>query len=1166
MVPENVEGNRETLLSQLTTIAASGGGATRVRGRFGEYGQTVLDIECGIYPLHVPLALEGREIFAISSEKANVDTCTRALFDQEKSIRRMIEYALGDFIEYDFENRKFDTVVLPLWEVFVCPSEVVEKALSLLGDVHGELVFSANARDQRQELESLDAGALCLEKHGLAMEGVDLIDEVWLQIYARRRAPSNDDAECAAPDSPRRALVKSCVSLQQRLNAANIVNRSDREMLVARLSAQKRRAEELGAQIDSLKAEMGELTRARDAVQADVDNRGKELSDARAQADRLKEDLAERDERFYAVRAQAVKQAALMQDEIADREARLERLKEEKRERDEKLAQLEAEIRDRDEKLTRLEAITSQQHEKLVEMRAQADRQIAALLDEIDNRDKRIAEFRAQVEPRGTKIARLNERLKAEKKNTDAARKKAAQRLAMYNDVIYSKRYRVGCCLARIKEAPYMVFPYAVKTVLYIARRTKRFAVGRLNAAGGAMTRTGRAAKRKALRLLHARGYGVCVIIPTYKEIEYLDESVNSVLSQTIDPRRVDIILSVNGKDVPYYKHLKRKYRFNRRVKVIYTPKVGLSAARNFALGYVKRDFVTFLDDDDYFTKGYLGELLSHADDDVSIVCGRLVDRIEDALNADTYINKALSQFPGGGKTKDYLKAGSLFSPAWAKLYRTKALKEQMHPFRENLVHTEDIYFWADNFKNLTGFVYCCDAKGSDALVRRVLDNSMSRPSEEKLFQFWIDDRVPLLRHMAEKLSDPEGDVAYKRFLLNKIKSQTKQALNYYKTLDVEKRRKALEIFRAADEFYINKCLFAEKTGVAFCHNFPPASDASAYVASKRLPQIGKLEDAEINWTVVSSDMSNCRVNDNMYYMFYAAFVMGAHIKLPKPSYFNEKVQSAFGKKAFEAVKDRRADYLYSRSMYAGSHDAAYLYKQEHPSAKWYAEFSDPIYMGTDDKPRPMAKRYAGEEAYLNDYWRDIEQKVYDLADVIIFTNENQRAYMLGYNAFPEKNESILRRSVVMTHPVFDPRMSRIIPKDYPLDPARINIAYFGTFYANRGHADMLTLLKNDRVTLHLFVPKPNDLKEIASERVRVNVIVGHLEFLNIASKMDYLYLNDIAFAGEINPYLPSKFADYLSTGTKIIALIREGSVLSGMENKNLIKVTKIEEDFVRYI
>ena len=53
----------------------------------------------------------------------------------------------------------------------------------------------------------------------------------------------------------------------------------------------------------------------------------------------------------------------------------------------------------------------------------------------------------------------------------------------------------------------------------------------------------------------------VTVVIPTYKEIEYLNDAVNSVLNQNYKNNKIQIILSVNGDDENYFNYLKNKYK-----------------------------------------------------------------------------------------------------------------------------------------------------------------------------------------------------------------------------------------------------------------------------------------------------------------------------------------------------------------------------------------------------------------------------------------------------------------------------------------------------------------------------------------------------------------------------------------------------------------------------
>ena len=52
----------------------------------------------------------------------------------------------------------------------------------------------------------------------------------------------------------------------------------------------------------------------------------------------------------------------------------------------------------------------------------------------------------------------------------------------------------------------------------------------------------------------------------------------------------------------------------------------------------------------------------------------------------------------------------------------------------------------------------------------------------------------------------------------------------------------------------------------------------------------------------------------------------------------------------------------------------------------------------------------------------------------------------------------------------------------------------------------------------------------------------------------------------EYNPFLPSKCADYLVTGTKIIAVMQSGSTLSEMKSADLIKAEEPTPEFVAAI
>ncbi len=714
-----------------------------------------------------------------------------------------------------------------------------------------------------------------------------------------------------------------------------------------------------------------------------------------------------------------------------------------------------------------------------------------------------------------------------------------------------------------------------LRRALRRVKRSKAYRLGRglrhpatLPALLARAVRAGGGRLARAARSGLGRVPGVSVIIPTYRPNPYVEECVQSTLRQTIRPGRVEILLVANGPDTAHWQALRQRYAANRRVKVLYTPKAGLSAARNLGLAHARREYVTFLDDDDRLTPGYLAEALAAATPSVNLVCTRLVDECDGRQDPDTYMNRALKAFGRGGDTTDYERTSPLLSSACAKVYRTTMVRDAFDPFDETAAHTEDVLFWAMNFPRLSGKVHCCSADSRESYLRRVVAGSMSRPTEEnpeQLFTFWVTDRLAVIDRLTALLLG-EGTLPYKRFLARFLRAQTSHMVRYWEGLDEEGQARVRAVVNASDNPFLNKGRFSPVQAIAFCHNFSPTVDPSAFVAAKRLRQIDELEGQPLRWDVVSADMSNIKTSDPQFDWFYTRSVVNRHLVVRGPARFHEKAQDRFGHRAFEQVRDLTAEVIYSRSQFAGSHVAALLYKLRHPGVKWYAEFSDPVSVDAAGQPRPTPHGDAPGQQHLRDFWREVERNVYRFADVIVFTNEKQREFMLGRNDRPELNGRVLARSLVLRHPVLPPWYGRILPVAYELDPSFLHVGYFGSFYPNRQCADMLKLLANERVMLHFFVTRPEMLDEYRQERVRVNPVVGHLEFLNIAAKMDYLFLNDIDFDGPVNPYLPSKLADYLSAGAPILAKVNEGTVLSQVSAPALWKVTEVTDEVARQL
>lgn len=655
----------------------------------------------------------------------------------------------------------------------------------------------------------------------------------------------------------------------------------------------------------------------------------------------------------------------------------------------------------------------------------------------------------------------------------------------------------------------------------------------------------------------------VAVIIPTYKPNSYLGECIKSVLKQRYPRRKIVIRLAVNGANEEYYRQLCKKYGFRRGFDVVYAPIAGAQAGRAAALERTSEECLCFLDDDDLLARDFLVNLACHIVGDVQIAATGNVDFDEDTgtENTRTYINLCLLQ-AGEGLHSDLLKLQNLFVTLWGKVIRTELLRDTFDPKYFSVKSADDVIYWCSCFDRLKGRVYVSPPKNELFYRRRLSSGSVTRPDPARQFVFFGQERVDAINILTDIFFSPCSERC-RDFIIGKINAQVWIMHNYYKDLSPEDKQRYLEevVFPAPSPL-MNKSSFAQKEGIAFCQLFSPYICASSYVSPRRLAEIEGLEGQSINWKVICWELDNCRKRDEKYFKYYARARFGERVLLKGPGSFGEQFQEAWALQAFEKVKSLSCDYIYSRSMWPSTHHAAYLYKKAHPEVKWYAEFGDPLYTDTTGELRPPTKHYEGEKEHLNHYWRDLENMAYELADVVIFTNANQRDYMLKTSPDVQRFPDLLSRSLILPQPAIDRRYCLLEEADFHPADGYINIGYFGSFYAYRNESDLFRLLKNDKVFLHIFTYKTFvSITEKAPEyadRVKVYPLVPYLKMLNICTKMDYLLISDMVFPGDINPFLPSKLADYRSAGVPVLALVHGNSPLSHLELPNLIK---IEED-----
>lgn len=103
----------------------------------------------------------------------------------------------------------------------------------------------------------------------------------------------------------------------------------------------------------------------------------------------------------------------------------------------------------------------------------------------------------------------------------------------------------------------------------------------------------------------------VSLIIPVYNAEEFLDESINSLLNQTL--KDIELICVNDGSKDNSLKMLEDFAKDDDRVKIINQENQGCGAARNKALDNANGDYIYFFDPDDYLTPNALEKLYDNA-------------------------------------------------------------------------------------------------------------------------------------------------------------------------------------------------------------------------------------------------------------------------------------------------------------------------------------------------------------------------------------------------------------------------------------------------------------------------------------------------------------------------------------------------------------------------
>ena len=208
---------------------------------------------------------------------------------------------------------------------------------------------------------------------------------------------------------------------------------------------------------------------------------------------------------------------------------------------------------------------------------------------------------------------------------------------------------------------------------------------------------------------------GISVIIPVYNVEKFVKRSVESALNQTY--KDLEIILVNDGSTDKSGEICDNYAKKDKRIKVIHQENKGISGARRIGFLNATKEYLSFLDSDDFILADFYETLFSYIDiEKADIIIGRQTKVSAESLmsaslcktlGTNTLPNDLLDDvFPVG-----YLDRNMFFQSFFTKngqrsicgiVFNKDIINKDF--FKDGLSNSEDLYFWLQLFKHCIEF------------------------------------------------------------------------------------------------------------------------------------------------------------------------------------------------------------------------------------------------------------------------------------------------------------------------------------------------------------------------------------------------------------------------------------------------------------------------------
>lgn len=219
----------------------------------------------------------------------------------------------------------------------------------------------------------------------------------------------------------------------------------------------------------------------------------------------------------------------------------------------------------------------------------------------------------------------------------------------------------------------------------------------------------------------------VSIIIPTYKRANCIERAINSILCQTYKDYEIIVVDDNNPNTIDRSNLEKKMEKYENNSKIIYVQhekNMNGAAARNTGISIAKGEYITFLDDDDFFLKNRLEVMVKYlnSNNDYDAAYSSSITKKNNKIVEVNYATHS------GDLQFEMLCQNTLYRTGSNLFFRAKALKD-INGFDASFLRHQDVETMVRFFRKFKIMAV------NDILVVKVADDSMN-PNIKKAIEF----------------------------------------------------------------------------------------------------------------------------------------------------------------------------------------------------------------------------------------------------------------------------------------------------------------------------------------------------------------------------------------------------------------------------------------------